>query len=306
MISISFEKWHGCKNDFIVIQGQKPENQYLLSSLRRQAPLLCNKTGAGIGADGILYLRPQGESHELIVINSDGSLAQNCGNGLRCAAAFLWKAHPPREGEEVPLLQMQVGTSNMNLQWVAHQERESCTYVMVDMPAPQGNPAEAKEAAAELKKILTQQSVSFTYDSLEAYTVGNRHLLLWGPDATESTLQKIGQAIRGTSLSETYNLHLLTEVPVSPHGNEPAWVQGQVSEAYRMLSWERGVGFTPACGSGACSAGVAVLEKGFAPRESWISIETPGGPLWVQQRDQQGEVRLLGPAVYVYSGLFFL
>ena len=47
MISISFEKWHGCKNDFIVIQGKKPENQYLLNSLQRQAPLLCSKTGEG-------------------------------------------------------------------------------------------------------------------------------------------------------------------------------------------------------------------------------------------------------------------
>ncbi len=305
MISISFEKWHGCKNDFIVIQGQKPENQYVVSSLRRQAPILCSKKGDGIGADGILYLRPQDDSHELIVINADGSLAQNCGNGLRCAASFLWKSSPPH-AQEHPLLQMQVGTSTVDLQWVAQKERESCTYVLAEMPTVCHKASQEAQVADTLRKLLDQKSAVVTYDSLSIYEVGNRHLLLWGTEATEHNLRTLGEAIQGSTLAETYNVHLLTEIPVPPPAGAPTLVQGQIGEAYRMLSWERGVGFTPACGSGACAAGVAVLEKGFASRSQWISIETPGGGLWVQQKGPEEAVRLLGPAVFVYSGTFYL
>ena len=307
MISISFEKWHGCKNDFIVIQGHLPENQYLVSSLRRQAPVLCSKKGDGIGADGILYLRPKGDTHEVIVINADGTLAQNCGNGLRCVAASLWKANPPRAEEEPPLLQVHIGTATVDLRWVAERSRDDCTFVMVEMPPAHRNPSQASEADAALRKILAEQTLAFAYTRLDVYEIGNPHLLLWGTEATESSIQQLGHAIQGTALAAQYNTHLLDEIqiPTPPRG-EPDLVRGRVKEAYRMLSWERGVGFTPACGSGACAAAVAILEQGVVSREAWVALETPGGTLWVQQKDPEGIVRLVGPAVYVYKGTFFL
>ena len=94
---LSFEKWHGCKNDFIVTWLSDIDGEMVLDSLKRTARRLCDRTGAGIGADGILVLhtKKRGEltPDRLTIINSDGSTAKNCGNGLRCAALSVLKMH---------------------------------------------------------------------------------------------------------------------------------------------------------------------------------------------------------------------
>ena len=92
---VDFEKWHGCRNDFLVIWSTHNEANYLLGSLQRQASALCSRKGEGVGADGLLILLTESRADlkpdKLVIINADGSLASNCGNGLRCAALSVYK-----------------------------------------------------------------------------------------------------------------------------------------------------------------------------------------------------------------------
>src|SRR5205809_607514 len=93
---LDFEKWHGARNDFIVVWISDADGEIVEGSLKRQAIALCDRR-SGVGADGILILR--GKKREdltpdrLAIVNSDGSLAANCGNGLRVAALSVLKRH---------------------------------------------------------------------------------------------------------------------------------------------------------------------------------------------------------------------
>src|SRR5690606_32979571 len=89
-------KWHGTKNDFIIIRISSADGDLVLESIKRQTQSLCDRR-SGVGADGILVLHSEQRGdltpHGLTIINSDGSLAKNCGNGLRCAALSILRAH---------------------------------------------------------------------------------------------------------------------------------------------------------------------------------------------------------------------
>jgi len=300
MISLSFEKWHGCRNDFLVIHGSPQENRYIHSSLIRQAPQLCSKKGDGIGADGILYVRKAPEGYQVTVINADGSLAQNCGNGLRCVAASLWHANPPQEGE-LSHLTLQVEHTSMHLQLLGKQESDMRYHIMAEMPAPQLEGAVSGALETQLRSLCPSPSIRI--DRIEAASVGNAHLLVFLSQGSPAQVEAWGHNLRASSLLTTHNVHFLWE---NPTDTRPIPGGGQVGETYGMQSWERGVGASPACGSGACAAGSSILDQGFLSRSDWVALDTPGGRLWVQQRDPQGEIRLVGPARFVYRGTFFL
>ena len=92
-MKIKFEKWHGCRNDFILI-WLGPNQEITYDAIIRKTPFLCSKLGDGIGADGMIILHHLGEEHNpdrISIINSDGSIAQTCGNGIRCAALATLK-----------------------------------------------------------------------------------------------------------------------------------------------------------------------------------------------------------------------
>ena len=93
---LKFEKWHGAKNDFI-LTWLLGDDDVIFDSLVRQAPTLCARDGSGVAADGLLVMhisdREQVFADRLSIINSDGSLAETCGNGIRCAALSTLKRH---------------------------------------------------------------------------------------------------------------------------------------------------------------------------------------------------------------------
>ena len=75
-----------------------------------------------------------------------------------------------------------------------------------------------------------------------------------------------------------------------------------IGELLKVFPWERGVGATQACGTGACAVGVVALESGLIERSDWIGIDMPGGRLYVKQANAGDEVILAGPTAFVFSG----
>src|SRR5690606_29206086 len=127
---ISFEKWHGCRNDFIVLRMRQTSADEVLPSLVKAAPRLCSRDGSGIGADGILVLH-EGPGDplrpvELSIVNSDGSLARNCGNGLRCAGASIVRQamQQGKSLDEFTWLELPVMQQNFVLSYMAGDGEE--------------------------------------------------------------------------------------------------------------------------------------------------------------------------------------
>ena len=261
-----FEKWHGCQNDFLVILTEKHED---IQPLREHAENICTKNGTGIGADGILAITQLKDKNELSIINKDGSLAGNCGNGLRCAAGFLLKNEGQQE-VKFHVLQKEMSAKTT----LVHQNKYESSILMPSFSTMDKNIATEFKDFANKKfdmKLLDHQFIM----------LGNPHLILekhslknWEFFRFASELQNIAGGI---------NVHLIQEKP-SPKNNH------EVS----VLVYERGVGATPACGSGAC----AVAK--FMKTQQGSKIKMPGGLLKI---NINGETPTLsGPAEYVYSG----
>jgi diaminopimelate epimerase len=313
---LKFEKWHGCRNDFIVV-WLGPHTEVEFDSLQRQAPKLCSRRGDGIGADGIIVLHQSSDKdllpRRLSVINSDGSLAKTCGNGIRCAAMSVLvrnqreaKKFEIPEGLEFELAGHTVLCSFMSRGSIAEAgsgPRGAFPLVAVEMGVPEADddyPLFA-EVQAEVKRHLPTFK-----GEIHGVRIGNDHVVLMFDDPqTVEALREIGPKLQKSPHWDGINVHLawasnLTDKDRTQIANQ---IGEPTDEAYQVLCWERGAGETPACGSGACSVGAAVLGSGFANRDGWVAIEMPGGRLFVRQEEEGGSVTLAGPAEFVFEGV---
>ena len=246
-------KMHGARNDFVVGDARAQP----LSDASSFARWICDRR-AGIGADGLILLEPSTVADvRMRIINADGSEAEMCGNGVRCAARWLEEAG---EGERVTF-ETRAGLVRTEL-----RAREPEYLVRVAMGRPRVVPV-------------------IVNGNTEAYVdLGNPHVVLVRDDlgaieleATARTLQKDPQFPSGT------NVHV---VAVRNAG------------AVSVRNWERGVGLTQACGTGAVAAAAVAIGRGLSV--SPLEVIVPGGRLTVEW-DGEGEAYLTGPAVRVFD-----
>ena len=309
-MKVCFEKWHGCKNDFIVVWLNANEQQ-VFDSLRRQAPKLCRRDGGAIGADGILVLHTQLISdllpNKLSIINSDGSLAANCGNGLRCCAGSILKRHADNEKlRDLPeIVELKVNDKLYMCQYLTDElenvEVDKLPFISVDMGVPLTDNSVDwfNQAKDTLKKFDIIKDI-------HVCEVGNQHIVLFNQNTSDkkvfySVSSEIQKAWAGG-----INIHFTEPVEAGPqHQKQAAHDIGQsITEAYIALPWERGVGPTNACGSGACALAACAFATGDASRSDWIAIDMPGGRLYARQDDAEGPITLAGPAQLVFCGEF--
>ena len=308
---VSFEKWHGARNDFLVIWTSKIQSSYLVDSLRRQSNRLCRKDGAGIGADGIIVCshdpgRPA-FPEEAIIINSDGSLAANCGNGLRCAAMSTRLRNDSLNQNDDNSLSIRVASQEYWFDYLDSSRIEDpCAIMTVDclkMGEEVQRFSETRNVVSEIASSL--KSVKISLDSWSLCEVGNAHLVLFiDSPPTNDCLLLAGQFSSAPPFSDGINIHLAHAKAAREDTREQTrrvW-NADTEEQIEVLVWERGVGPTPACGSGACAIAAAYLDTGFCSRQSWVPIVMPGGSLYVRQTDQDGPLQLAGPAAQVFTG----
>ncbi|MGN6474785.1 MAG: diaminopimelate epimerase [Mycobacteriales bacterium] len=257
-----FVKGHGTENDFVLL----PEPPDELSA--EQVRALCDRR-AGIGADGVLAVRRNvdgaasrdGESFFMDYRNADGSIAEICGNGIRVFARYLVEAGLAAPGS------FDVGT-----------RAGSCR---VEVPADGGDitvEMGLPERIADAKVTIDAQ----TWAGL-GYAIGNPHLVVL--DAGD---------IDALDLSTTPVVD-----PAVVGGTNVEFTERLGPRHIRMRVYERGVGETRSCGSGACMAAVAAMDA--VCRRTTYDVDVPGGRLSVQWRDDD-VVTLSGPAILVASG----
>jgi diaminopimelate epimerase len=259
---LSFFKYEGLGNDFIVVEVGDARD--LPSGC---ATRLCDRH-FGIGADGVLLILPARSPEStarMEVINADGSIPEICGNGLRCVAVHLARARGIRGG--TVRVETDAGPRSCLLE-DAHGEG----MVTVDMGAV---------------RVLGDRSVQLDEQerTLTFVDVGNPHAILFGT-FTRCDVEQIGPRLAIDS--------------AFPGGTNVEFAR-VTGDAIELTVWERGVGVTLACGTGACATVAAACAKGFAPRNAPVVVRLPGGDLTVTI-DDASRATMRGPARHVFSG----
>jgi diaminopimelate epimerase len=254
MMRVPLTKMHGARNDFVILD----ERAARLEDLTSFARWACDRH-AGIGADGLIVLEASAVADvRMRTINADGSEAEMCGNGIRCAARRLDEAG---EGDRIAF---ETDAGVVRTQIVA---REPEYLVRVAIGCPQIDP----------RPRSTLAGASFV-------DLGNRHVVFLVSDVESVDLETLAAQVQGNPrLSNGANVHVAA--PIDEH-------------SIRMRSWERGVGPTMACGTGAVACAAVAIDKRLTA--SPVDVFVPGGRLVVEW-DGEGDATLVGPAERVFD-----
>jgi diaminopimelate epimerase len=269
---LRFYKYEGLGNDFLIVERQALGGTELTTE---QAVALCDRH-RGIGGDGVLVLDVQSPS--MHVINSDGSVPEMCGNGIRCAALHLAR----RAGESALEVTIETMAGPHACLVVNRPGAES---VAVQMAPPSLSPRDVP-LSAEGPWLDHPLSVAGRMVHLTGVSMGNPHAVTF--DEVGDARFEIGPAIQSD--------------PHFPEGVNVGFVSEQDGSSMRLDVLERGAGWTLACGTGACAAAVAAVETGRAKREQQLSIRLPGGTLMITVGAPGDTVLMQGPARFVFWG----
>jgi diaminopimelate epimerase len=269
---LRFYKYEGLGNDFLIVEKQALGGTELTTE---QAVALCDRH-RGIGGDGVLVLDVQSPS--MHVINSDGSVPEMCGNGIRCAALHLAR----RAGESALEVTIETLAGPHACLVVNRAGAES---VAVQMAPPSLSPRDVP-LSAEGPWLDHPLSVAGRTVHLTGVSMGNPHAVTF--DEVGDARFEIGPAVQSD--------------PHFPEGVNVGFVSEQDGSSMRVDVLERGAGWTLACGTGACAAAVAAVETGRARREEQLSIRLPGGTLMITVGAPGDTVLMQGPARFVFWG----
>jgi diaminopimelate epimerase len=270
---VDFTKMHGLGNDFIVLS--LPSEASLPSAAQWRA--LADRHG-GIGFDQALVLLPPRRSDADVfyrVFNADGGEVEQCGNGARCVALLL---HRRRGGNGGTLTMDSVGG-------LLHAHVLADGRVSVDMGVPDFNPAslpfDAPAASSTYSVALAGENVE-----ISAVTIGNPHAVLRVEAIESAPVDRIGRALQNS-------VRFPRQVNVG-------FMQIKDAGHIRLRVFERGVGETQACGTGACAAVAVGRSLGLLGAE--VEVRVPGGTLSVHWDGPGQSIWLTGPAQQAFEG----
>ena len=275
---LRFTKMHGAGNDFVVVDGVRQSVQFTPQVLRALAD-----RHFGVGADQILLVEPAqraGIDFRYRIFNADGGEVEQCGNGARCFVRFV------RDQGLTDKDAIRVET----LGGVIEPRLESDGRVSVDMGAPQFEPARVPfEPGAMIAQRVGEETVWLLEvgehaREVSVLSMGNPHAVQWVDDVDLAPVLLEGPLIEH-HLAFTQRVNAGFAQVIDP---------GRI----RLRVWERGVGETLACGTGACAAAVSGIRRGLA--RSPVQVQTRGGLLTIAWTGSS--VVMTGPAVTVFEG----
>jgi diaminopimelate epimerase len=260
---LGFFKYEGLGNDFVVVEASSVD---AVSVERARA--LCDRR-LGVGADGVLLVLPpvsKGADSRMVVINADGSIPEMCGNGLRCVALHVARNRGLTEGKL--LFDTDAGAKECSI-----DDRDGRGLVTVDM----GVVRWVEDVALDLDGDVWELSLG---------DAGNPHAIT-RRTASMRDIERIGP-----------------RVEKNPHfaaGTNVEFAVVRSPTEIDLVVWERGVGITQACGTGACATAAVAVTKGWSPPDTEIAVKLPGGVLHIRI-DARGHAIMRGPARHVFSG----
>ena len=274
----AFVKMHGLGNDFIVLDARNSANG-IPDVISAEAALALADRQFGIGCDQILVIRPSQQADIFMkILNSDGSTAASCGNGTRCVADYIMQDL----GQSEIVIETDAGLLKS---W---RSAENPNHIAVDM-----GPAYLDWDDVPLSREVNTLSVDLgplAPVPAICHSMGNPHAVFFVEDVEAIDLCKIGPKLENH--------------PLFPERANISFVQNIGTDQFRARVWERGVGITFACGSGACAVGVAVHRSRRGSRSTEIIMD--GGSIfidWQVDGTAGGRVIMRGPVAYVFDGI---
>ena len=270
---LQFSKMHGLGNDFMVIDGiSQPVylNQGQISQLAHR-----NK---GVGFDQLLVVEapqhPEADFHYRI-FNADGSEVGHCGNGARAVAKYVRQKGLTWKKE----LRLSTTTSTMSA------VLEDTGLITIDMGRPKLQPEQIPLRFASQAKQYSLNVNGISY-SVGAVSMGNPHCVLEVEDIDKAQVEKLGPA--------------LCQHSYFPEQANVGFMQIVDRENIKLRVFERGVGETLACGTGACAA--VVFGRLQNKLQQKVKVTLPGGSLWISWAAEEENVLMTGPAKSVFEG----
>jgi len=281
---ISFTKFHGLGNDFIVTNGRN-----LSAETGRLAQAICDRH-TGVGADGLLVvLKPRSVVNHarVLFINADGSEAEMSGNGIRCAGAFLMRENPRRKALRI---ETAAGVKILELLSPAAEMKNGKWSFRVNMGQPILDPGKIPFVAGKHPAPVVGFPMRTAHGVLAATvtSMGNPHCSIFVEDFANIPWLEVGREIEHS--------------PLFPNRTNVEFVRVISKKEIEVRYWERGVGKTMSSGTGSCGAVVASILNSFTGRA--VKVRTLAGTLEVAwPRDK--EVLLAGPAELIADGVYY-
>ncbi len=273
-MKLHFTKMQGAGNDFIVLDGVRQPVKLTREQIRHMA-----HRQFGIGFDQLLLVEPAdqpGHDFKYRIFNADGGEVEQCGNGARCFVRFV------HEQKLTDKRAIRVETAK----GVIAPMLEENGLVTVDMGAPHFDPAEIPFDAPADAVVYPLSLPDGSVVEIGTVSMGNPH------------------AVQVVENTDTAPVH--TQGPqIERHARFPQRVNAGFMQVVdrghiRLRVFERGVGETLACGTGACAAVVSGIRRGLL--DSRVEVETLGGKLIIRWDGPGQPVYMTGPAVTVYEG----
>ena len=260
MMTGRFHKMHGLGNDFVIVDAREQEIE--LSAAKATA---IADRHSGIGCDQLIILRPSDIADvRMQIFNADGSEVEACGNASRCVAKLI--------GEETRI-ETKGGVITGNA---------TADGAIVDMGTPRFD-----WQAIPLGYAMDVLNMPVGWEDLQnpaAVNVGNPHVIFFVEDSAVVELDRLGPMIEVDPL-----------FPEKVNVNVAHIADGVI----HLRVWERGVGLTQACGTGACATAVAAIKRGLV--SSPVRVDLPGGSLTISWKAGES-IQMQGPTTYVFSG----
>jgi diaminopimelate epimerase len=279
---ILFSKMHGLGNDYVVID----ESEEMVIPEDKKPKIveqLCRR-GFSIGADGVIFVAPSDIAEiKFRIFNADGSEAEMCGNGIRCFSKFIYENRIV-EQEKIKVETLG-GIKTLELNVVDGEVISS----RVDMGLASFLAHEIPMITDKEEFLDDELEVNGWQFSLTTVNVGNPHAVIFTDDLDEVALDEAGPLLEyHAAFPERINVHFVRII--SP---------GEVE----MITWERGAGFTLACGTGATSVALAGYRLGQLDPD--VLVHLPGGDLEIRVYQVDGKLGAFmeGDATMVFEGI---
>src|SRR6185503_18364601 len=281
-----FAKYHGLGNDFLVVDLRELRGEDV-AAVQEPAVVkaLCDRQ-FGVGGDGVLAVLPgdEGADARMRVLNSDGSEAEMCGNGIRCVAKELFD----RGGVTKDRITIDTGAGR--LVCAIDATAGVAQTVTVEMGAPRLTRGEIPMTGPANERCVEQPlDIRGETRKVTCVSMGNPHAV---------------------TFVDSGHLRELAET-VGPWVETHAWFPNRTNAEFaRVISpreielvvWERGCGITLACGTGACATVVAAVITGRAEEGSDVLVHLPGGDLVITVLKGMTNVLMRGPALHMFDG----
>ena len=274
---LSFVKMRGTGNDFLYFdcfeqQVDSPESLAVRLSNRR----------TGVGADGVVLILPSQKADcKMRMFNADGSEGTVAGNATRCVCKYLYESGRVVKNE----MTIETGSGVKKAKLFI---REDTVYsVLVDMGRPAFEPAQVPVKMDGDRVMKRRVFLAGEMREISCVSMGNPHVVIFVLDVNRIPLDQVGPMIE--------------QDPMFPERVNVSFAQIVDKNNIVMRVWERGIGETQACGTGACAVAVAAVENGLCKRGADIDVQLPGGTLVVRYQDD-GQVWLTGDAVMDFEG----